>query len=1425
MDNGRTLGWRRRRERRTTVRLCCEVMERRQLLSTLVVTNTNDDTNPHSLRWAILQADSGGGATIDFDIPASGPVTINLSSPLPALVNPAVIDGTSEPGYQGSPLIEIDGSALTGAGNNGLVLSAGSSMVQGLSIVGFSNAAIVLTTGGGNVIQANYLGVAPSGTQAIPNGQGLSLLGSSSNTIGNGAGGAGNVISGNTGNGILIQASGADASNNLISGNLIGTTADGTSALGNSLSGIAIDGASDNEIGSVGEVFGNVVSGNQGAGISLSGGAAGTQIQGNTIGLAKDGQTPLGNGGDGIQLDDAPGTVIGGIVSDAGNLISSNQEDGIDTSDGATGVWVAGNWIGTDPTGTLKLGNLGDGITLGSSSNTIGGTVGGATNVIAYNGTGRVGAGVELAGGVNHDLILSNSIYDNAGLGINLGSGPTPNHAPGTAGPNDYQNYPVLSLAQSDGSQTTVQGTLYESPTSTYFIQFFASPTPDPTGYGQGKFLIGSQSVQTDAKGNASFAISLTTAALPGQFISATATNLSNDTSEFSADVTVQGQINLQLSALATPNPVLAGGNVTYTLTVANLGYAEADNVVLTDQLPSSVTLASVSTSQGYTVPISSPGLVEVNLETLAAGASATVTIVVQTGAGSVGSITDSATITSQQTDPTPSLESATVTTTVQAAADVSVSLSESPSPALVGNDLTYTITVDNQGPDAAGNVVATLPVSSGLSFVSATTGAGTVADEDGQVVATLGNLGVNAPVTVTVVLQAQTTGELTETASVSSQADDPNTANNSASVTTEVDPATDLAVVIASSTPVAATAEPFDYVVTITNNGPMAATNVVASDTLPTGVSFVSVATGQGVIPSQAGGVVSATFGNLAVGASANLTIVVNPTALPGAILTDSASVDGQPTDIDPSNNTATLDTPVRGVSDLAIVATGRPGSVDVGQPLTYTITVSNQGPADEPDAMVTGSLPPGMTVSSATSSQGTAPTVIQGTLTADLGLLPANPSQPATITLIVVPGIASVGTQTASFMVQGQDYEPDPSNNSAHVTTTIAPVTELSVVIAPGPHPAIAQTDWTYTLTVSNAGPSDATGVIATSALPAAVQFVSASSSQGSNPTELDGTISANMGDLPAGGTATVTVVVQPTPAAAADGSMVLSAAVAGDETDPDPDNTQTSLTVPVAPSVTLAVTLASMKQTVESGQTITFTATVSNLGATPATNVAVTLPPVTGLTYESSTASQGSVILVANQLFGRFGGLDPGGSATLTVIELATVPGTFTLPASLTDTEYNLDPQGASTSATVQVLESPGTVQFAAGNVSVSNLSGVAVLPVDRLYGASGSITVHYQTIAVNATPGVDYVPTSGTLTLGPGQTSASIQVPVLDDLYENHDNTVDVVLDSPSGGALLGGMSTTALQIVDTDPDVTPPEVAGLTWTGSSAPSRA
>ncbi len=763
-------------------------MERRQLLATFTVTNTSDNTNPDSLRWAILQANTSQAASvIDFDLGASGTATINLSSPLPSLQVPVLIDGTTEPGYQDTPLVEIDGSALSGGANDGLVLAAGGSTIRGLSLVGFSESAIVLMSQGNDAITGNYLGLDPSGAAAIPNQQGIAVLGTSGNTIGAGTAGGGNVISGNSGDGILIENGGIDSGGNLIAGNWIGTTADGSLALGNGGAGIAVAGADANTIGLPIQGFGNLISGNVGPGISVTGGAGGTAIQNNVIGLAAGGTTPIGNQGDGIQLDDAPGTLIGGTDLGDGNVISANQGNGIDTAGNTARLWVAGNKIGTDATGLLELGNQQNGINLASSTNSIGGTVAGATNIIEYNGTGRVGAGVQLEGMVDQDSILSNSIYANAGLGINLGSGPTPNHPPGTPGPNAYQNYPLLSSAQSNGSSISVQGSLFEAPDTSYLLQFFSSPKPDPSGFGQGKVWMGSMSVQTDAKGYASFTASLPSVGPSGAYISATATDGSGDTSEFSADLAVQGPINLVLSGGATPDPVLAGQTVTYSIDVDNEGLTDADGVTLTDPLPAGFSVESV-TLQGNPVSSSTTGgSLDVPLGTVEAGSSVTLLINVQTGTDSVGTITNTATISSAE--PGTTAEQISIPVTVESNADMSVALTGSPSPALAGGDLTYTMTVTDNGPDGASNVVATLPVAAGLSLVSDTTDTGQVSFTGGQVTADLGDMLPGAQAKVTVVLQTSVAGSVSETATVSSDSLDPDPSNNTSTLVTQVEP------------------------------------------------------------------------------------------------------------------------------------------------------------------------------------------------------------------------------------------------------------------------------------------------------------------------------------------------------------------------------------------------------------------------------------------------------------------------------------------------------------------------------------------------------------------------------------------------------------------------------------------------------------
>ncbi len=1404
-----------RRARRVVFPLHCERIERRLLLSTYVVTNTNDDTNANSLRWAIQQVDSDTTSdTIDFDIPGGGTPTIQLSSPLPALTNSVLIDGTTQPGYLSSPVVVIDGSNLP-AGSNGLTLSAGASTIRGLAIVDFSGSGIVLnSTAGGDVVTSNYLGVGPTGTLADPNGTGISVIGSPSNTIGGSTAAAGNLISGNSGVGISIAVTTADAPNNLVEGNDIGTIVGGLGPLGNGLAGVVISGASQNQIGGPGAA-GNVISANGGPGIQLVSGATGTMIFNNIIGVGADNATPLGNASDGIQVNDSPSTQIGGVSTGQGNVIGCNQGNGISATGASPGMVVEGNAIGTDLTATRELGNAKNGISLGSSSDSIGADVPGAGNYIYYNGNGSVGSGVLLVGDVVHNTILSNSIYANAYLGINLGAGPTDNHAPGTSGPNDYQNYPVLTLSQSDGSSTTIQGTLTSIPSTSFLVQFFSSPTEDSTGYGEGKNLLGSATVLTDKNANATFNTGISAGALAGQYVSATATSPSGDTSEFSLDIVTQGQVNLQLTGTGTPNPALAGGQETYTLKVANQGDVTAQEVILTNQLPSGVTIASDQTTQGYIFPSTSGTTLQVEIGTLAPGAQATVTIVINIPASVTGTIVDTASVSSVEADPDPSDEQVTINTTVEMAADVSVAMSAAPEPVLQGSDLTYTIEVDDLGPAAASNVLLTLPVAAGASFVSANSPVGTTTFADGQVTASLGNLALNTTVTMTVVLQAQTAGTLSETATVSSDDIDPNPGNNQVTVTSDVDPAADLAVALSASGSAAAATIDLTYTVTATNNGPAEDSNVTLTDTLPTAANLISDSANGGLTPTVQNGVVTLSIGSLAIGASETLTIVVDATGAAGTSLTDSAAVSGQLPDPNAANNTATLTLPVRGISDLGISAVASALNVPVGEPVTFTLTVTNAGPVNEPDAVVTSQLPANASFVSATDTQGQAPSVGKdGVLTADLGELAANGS--ATVTLILAPQVENIGTLSETFAVAGQNVDPSLGNNSVSPSVTVVPAADLSVAISPSEAPAYEQAEWAYSLDVSNAGPCPATDVIAMAQLPANVVVVSASSSQGTAPVVANGVVTASIGPLAVDGAATVNLVVEPM----AVGAMGLGASVSGDQADPNQSNNQETISVPVMASVNLGMELVASSPTIQTGHSLTLTATIDNTGPSEATSVAMNLPMPTGLAFISSSSSQGTSGMSSGQFVAQLGALAAGSQATVTVIVTPTIAGQISVTASTTSAQYQLTPQNSSATASVTAVESPGVLQFSAASYAVSEMAGSAVITVVRSDGSLGAVSVGFQTTAVNATPGVDYVPNSGQLYFATGQTTATIKVSVLDDPWENHDAYVNVALSAPAGGAILGTNSTASLRIIDVSSDPVEPTVGQLTWSGSS-----
>jgi hypothetical protein len=389
--------------------------------TTFTVTNTND-SGAGSLRQAILDANANAGVDlITFSI-GSGLKTISPASSLPTISDPVVIDGTTQPGFAGSPLIEIDALHSNGLPNSGVLsITGGGTTIRGLIINGFYNSphGIVILTAGGNHIEGCYIGTDATGNlEKNSTGVGVSISDSSNNIIGGTTPGSRNVISGIRS--FAIGIGGFNGTGNQIQGNYIGTNAAGTAALGN-FAGIAL-GSSNNTVGGIVPGARNVISGSDYNGIIIGSGTSGNVVQGNYVGTDASGTSKIGNSNAGIAISSS-NNIIGGTTAGAGNVVSGNGW-GIIIDSGSSNNVLQGNYIGIAADGSKPLGNRVTGITLPNASNTtVGGVIAGAGNTIAFNGTTAdvgVGAGVEVLQQTGHS-IRGNSIFSNGRLGIDFG--------------------------------------------------------------------------------------------------------------------------------------------------------------------------------------------------------------------------------------------------------------------------------------------------------------------------------------------------------------------------------------------------------------------------------------------------------------------------------------------------------------------------------------------------------------------------------------------------------------------------------------------------------------------------------------------------------------------------------------------------------------------------------------------------------------------------------------------------------------------------------------------------------------------------------------------------------------------------------------------------------------------------------------------
>jgi len=481
----------------------------------------------------------------------------------------------------------------------------------------------------------------------------------------------------------------------------------------------------------------------------------------------------------------------------------------------------------------------------------------------------------------------------------------------------------------------------------------------------------------------------------------------------------------------------------------------------------SSTQLVVVVPDQGLTAPNCPPGTPAGTAINVGAAVSITVTNRLSTCSATletafqnqVPCVVPTPTVTSTPATPlptptqTPTFGPSPTPTPIPA--NLGLTKTDSPDPITSGSTLIYTITTTNAGPGTANNVNVTDPLPVGTTFISCTASQGSCSGpaigSNGTVTANFGTIGSPGFATLSISVNVTAPGgiTLTNTAVTTSSTPDPATANNVASATTTVSAngLADLVITKSDSPDPVVTGNNLTYTIGVDNNGPDPATNVVVTDTLPPGTTFVSCASSVGTCsgpPAGSTGTVTANLGNVALlDPLVTITLVVNVNAAAGSSVSNTASVSSQTADSNLANNSATATTSVTTTAstDLSITKTDSPDPVLSGNNLTYTITVDNIGPNNATSVEISDPLPGGTTFVSCAPAICTGPAVGQnGTVRAVIGTLtPAD--TPVVLVLTVNVNAAPNSSLTNTATVLSSTPDSNAANNSASATTTVSP------------------------------------------------------------------------------------------------------------------------------------------------------------------------------------------------------------------------------------------------------------------------------------------------------------------------------------------------------------------------------------------------
>jgi uncharacterized repeat protein (TIGR01451 family) len=660
-----------------------------------------------------------------------------------------------------------------------------------------------------------------------------------------------------------------------------------------------------------------------------------------------------------------------------------------------------------------------------------------------------------------------------------------------------------------------------------------------------------------------------------------------------SATVTPQ-QSDLALAKTVNDPTPNVGETVTFTVTLTNKGPDAATNVTVADALPPGLTLVSAAPSQGaYTGGVWTVGTVDPLANPTLTLSALVVSPTTETNLATVSH--------ADQYDPDPANNNAAATVTPQQADLVVGKQVSNPTPN-VGQTITYTVTVSNDGPNAATGVALQDMLPAGVKYQSSTATAGSYDPVTRTWTVGAVPVGVTETLTITALVTSPNPGANTASISHADQFD-PNTNNNSDTASI-VPQQSDLEMTKTVSNPTPNVGDSVIFTVTLTNNGPATATGVQVTDQLPPGLTLVSDLPSQG---TYAGGVW--TVGTVAAGAMPTLQITATVVS-PGAATNTASISHADQFDPDPGNNSAGATvTPQQ--SDLELTKVVNDPTPNVGDTVTFTVSLTNLGPNPATNVSVADTLPNGLTLIGSNASQGTYTGGVWTVGTVDLSTVPT-----LTLTAMVVSPNAETNTATITHSDQ---FDPNTGNNSAGATVTPQQSDLVVGKRVSDPTPNVGDTI-TYTVTVTNDGPSTATGVTLEDMLPAGVTYQSSTATLGSYDLS---THTWTVGTVPVGATETltITVVVMGESVAANTASISHS-----DQFDPDANNN--SDTAPIVPQQSdLELTKVVSDPTPNVGDPVTFTITLTNNGPSTATGVQVADQLPSGLSLVQATPSQGT------------------------------------------------------------------------------------------------------------------------------------------------------------------------------------------------------